>query len=171
MDFNLKQKIIYFSIILILLVIFIVIINSRLTNQNQQDINSIKTNFNQEKNIITTNPNTLINKFDKDFIFSIVQKDKEYNEFKLLEPNFVVKDINCFMMDQNVFQEQKVTNETINTLSQFIEDINFNKNTYYCELFGNQNNKYDLISIINIEREESLFIASLINIKPGELIV
>ncbi len=109
--------------------------------------------------------------FDLNSIYSIVQTDKDFNDFKLMAPEFVPTRVDCNNFSPNDLivrkQDWNATNNALFTASPFFEKLVLSDKTIFCIFTGNKSDKYSLVAVINKEQSKSLMIVAVLKMFVG----
>jgi len=104
-------------------------------------------------------------------LYSIAQADKDFNDFKQIEPTFVPTSVDCNNFSPTDFvlikEDWNQSNSALATLIPFIEEKNLTEETIFCVFTGLKTNKYKLIAIIDQAKGSSVMIAAFLKLETG----
>lgn len=116
---------------------------------------------------------------DKNYLFnttdlmSIVSTDKDYVEFIRAYPNFQPELKSYFLLTKTNYSKLKKSwgeDSEMEVYIGIIDEIELTESTYFVEFVSLDNNKYGLISILDIDKNISLKLISRIKMDFGEII-
>jgi hypothetical protein len=117
--------------------------------------------------VLNTKPLTL----SIDEAYLIAQSDKDFNDFKQMDPNFVPTKMDCNSFSQKDFalmQEEWTASESVySSLVAFFEPLNLTQDTVFCVFSGKENDKYSLVAVIDQEQRKSVMIAAVVRMNVG----
>lgn len=131
-------------------------------------VGEVETNLNSSS--VSGDKNYL---FDTNNLMRIVSTDKEYDEFIQLYPNFRPELKSYFSLTKNNYPKLKESwknDSEMNVYIEIIDEIELTESTYFVEFISLDNNKYDLISILDIDKNVSLKLISKVKMNFGETI-
>ena len=149
------------SIYLILILLLIGCVNNS-NNFNSNNFNSNNSGLN--------NSDEIEYNFSIENIMSIVSKDVEYSEFVYFYPDFKPNLKSYFPLSKEDYLKLKgdwVKDSEKQVFVDIIDNIKLNDSTYFVEITSLDNNKYSLVSIIDMDKNVSLKIISLIKVEMG----
>jgi hypothetical protein len=150
-----------------IIIAFVVLVLFLLFGCTQTNNSNIDLNQPTDNNLISNQIETIELSLDK--AYSIIKTDKDYSDFVKLTVNFSPDEIEYFSLqnyDKNSLGEAIGNERIANAIKEYLTVDFSKKNYYYVKLIDN-NNKYDLIAIIDVKNNKSELIIAYINVLAG----